>query len=95
MQSAVDETMQVSADSEPLCREAAASGDIRRLWRIMDAEGLVDYVYRNFDALKLLLKCFDGTPCSDFLNGVVSRETDLSFRAGAAHDLPCLCRLRL
>lgn len=81
VQSAVDEIMQVFADSEPLCREAVESGDIRRLWRIMDAEGLVDYVYRNFDALKLLLKCSDGTPYSDFLNDVVSRETDISLRS--------------
>lgn len=81
VQSAVDEIMQVFAGAEPLCREAVESGDIRRLWRIMDAEGLVDYVYRNFDALKLLLKCSDGTPYSDFLNDVVSRETDISLRS--------------
>ena len=48
---------------------------------IMDAERLLDYMYRNFDALKLLLKCSDGTKYSDFLNDVVCMEADISLRS--------------
>lgn len=69
------------ADAEPLCREAVESGDIRRLWTIMDADRLLDYIYRNFDRLKLLLKCADGTKYGDFLNDVVCMETDITLRS--------------
>lgn len=48
---------------------------------IMDADRLLDYIYRHFDALKLLLKCSDGTKYSDFLNDVVCMETDISLRS--------------
>lgn len=78
---AVDEIMKDFADAEPVCREAVETGDIRRLWMIMDADRLLDYVYRNFDALKLLLKCSDGTQYSDFLNDVVTMEADISLRS--------------
>ena len=81
VQPAVDEIMKDFADAEPLCREAVERGDIKSLWTIMDAGRLLDYIYRNFDALKLLLKGSDGTPYSDFLNDVVSKETDISLRA--------------
>ena len=77
---AVDEIKQDFADAEPLCREAVESGNVRRLWMIMDADRLLDYIYRNFDRLKLLLKCADGTKYSDFLNDVVCMETDISLR---------------
>lgn len=81
VQPAVDEIKQDFADAEPICREAVETGDIRRLWMIMDADRLLDYMYRNFDALKLLLKCSDGTRYSDFLNDVVCMETDISLRS--------------
>lgn len=80
VQPAVDEIRQDFADAERLCAEAVEAGDIRRLWMIMDADRLLDYIYRNFDALKLLLKCSDGTAYSDFLNEIVSLETDISIR---------------
>ena len=78
---AVDEIKRDFADAEPLCREAVESGNVRRLWMIMDANRLLDYIYRNFDRLKLLLKCADGTKYSDFLNDVVCMETDISLRS--------------
>ncbi|MBQ9269101.1 MAG: TetR/AcrR family transcriptional regulator [Oscillospiraceae bacterium] len=81
VQPAVDEIKKDFADAEPVCREAVEAGDIRRLWMIMDADRLLDYIYRNFDALKLLLKCSDGTKYSDFLNEVVCLETDISLRS--------------
>lgn len=81
VQPAVDEIMKDFEDAEPVCREAVEKGEIRKLWMIMDAKRLLDYIYRNFDALKLLLKCSDGTPYSDFLNEVVIRETDISLRS--------------
>ena len=81
VQPAVDEIKSIFADAEPVCREAVETGDIRRLWMIMDADRLLDYIYRNFDALKLLLKCADGTKYSGFLNDVVCMETDISLRS--------------
>ena len=81
VQPAVDEIKKIFADAEPVCREAVETGDIRRLWRIVDADGMLDYIYRNFDAFKLLLKCSDGTQHSDFLNDVVCMETDISLRS--------------
>ena len=80
VQPAVDEIKKDFTDAEPLCREAVEAGDVRRLWMIMDENRLLDYIYRNFDALKLLLKCSDGTKYSDFLNDVVCMETDISLR---------------
>ena len=81
VQPAVDEIQQVFMDAESLCKEAIGTGDLRRLWAIMDADQFLDYIYRNFDALKLLLKCSDGTKHSDFLNELVSMETDISMRS--------------
>ena len=81
VQPTVDEIKKDFTDAEPLCREAVEAGDVRRLWLIMDAERLLDYIYRNFDALKLLLKCSDGTKYSDFLNDVVCMETDITLRS--------------
>jgi len=81
VQPAVDELKKDFADAEPVCREAVEKGDIRSLWMIMDANRLLDYIYRNFNALKLLLKCSDGTPYSDFLNDIVTMETDISLRS--------------
>ena len=81
VQPAVDEIKKDFSDADPVCREAVEEGDIRRLWMIMDAERLLDYIYRNFDALKLLLKCSDGTKYSNFLNEVVCMETDITLRS--------------
>ena len=81
VQPAVDEIKKDFADAEPICREAVETGDIHRLWMIMDADRLLDYMYRNFEALKLLLKCSDGTKYSDFLNDVVCMETDITMRS--------------
>ena len=78
VQPAVDEIKKDFSDADPVCREAVEEGDVRRLWMIMDAERLLDYIYRNFDALKLLLKCSDGTKYSNFLNDVVCMETDIT-----------------
>ncbi|MBR1757609.1 MAG: TetR/AcrR family transcriptional regulator [Lachnospiraceae bacterium] len=80
VQPAVDEIKKDFADAEPLCLEAVETGQPRKLWMIMGADRLLDYIYRNFDALKLLLKCSDGTKYSDFLNDVVCMETDISLR---------------
>ena len=81
VQPAVDEITAIFEKSEPLCREAVESGNLRKLWTIMDADRLLDYMYRNFDALKLLLKCSAGTRYSSFLNDVVNMEADISIRS--------------
>ena len=81
VQPAVDEIRGIFAASESLCREAVESGNLRELWTIMDADRLLDYMYRNFDALKLLLMCSDGTKYSGFLNDVVNLEADISLRS--------------
>ena len=81
VQPAVDEIRQVFTEAEPLCKEAIEAGDLRRLWSIVDADHFLDYIYRNFDALKLLLKCSDGTRHSGFLNDLVSMEADISMRS--------------
>ena len=81
VQPAVDEIRGIFAASESLCREAVESGNLRGLWTIMDADRLLDYMYRNFDALKLLLMCSDGTKYSGFLNDVVNLEADISLRS--------------
>ena len=81
VQPAVDEIRKDFTDAEPLCREAVETGHIEKLWTIMDADRFLDYLYRNFDALKLLLKCSDGTKHSDFLHEVVSLETDITLRS--------------
>ncbi len=80
VQPAIDELKQDFADAEPVCRAAIEAGDIHKLWTVMDADRFLDYIYRNFDALKLLLKCSDGTKHSGFLNEVVCMETELSLR---------------
>lgn len=81
VQPAIDEIRKVFADAEPVCREAVDTGNIKSLWSVMDADKFLDYIYRNFDALKLLLKCSDGTKYSDFLNEIVSLEADISLRS--------------
>ncbi len=81
VQPALEELDNIFEEAEPLCRQAVESGDIRKLWMIMDANRLLDYIYRNFDGLKLLLKCADGTKYNDFLNDLVSREADISMRS--------------
>ncbi len=78
VQPAVDEITKDFADSRPLCREVVERGEVRKLWTIVDADGLLDYTYRNFDRLKLLLKCSDGTQYSSFLDDVVRMETDIT-----------------
>ncbi len=81
VQPAVDEIRKDFADAEPVCREAVESGNLKKLWMVMDADGLLDYIYRNFDALKLLLACADGTKYSDFLDEAVRLETDITQRS--------------
>lgn len=81
VQPAVDEIKSLFEASEPICREAVTSGDVRQLWKVVEAKGILDYIYRNFDRLKLLLKCADGTKYSDFLNEVVCMEADISLKS--------------
>ncbi len=84
VQPAVDEIRKLFADAEPKCQEVIEAGHVERLWTIVDAEMLLDYIYRNFDALKLLLKSADGTAYSGFLDEVVSLETGITLRSLAA-----------
>ena len=81
VQPAVNEIKKLFEDSEPRCRSAIESGDIRGLWGIVGTSDILDYIYRNFDRLKLLLKCADGTKYSEFLNDIVWMETDISLRS--------------
>ncbi len=85
---AVDEIHKDFEDAEPVCRKAVEEGDLRKLWMIMDAHRLLDYIYRNLEALKLLLRSSGGTSFSNFLDDVVSREADISMRSmKAAREL--------
>lgn len=81
VQPAIDELRRAFSDAEPLCRQAVQSGDISGLWRIVDADRFLDYLYRNMDALKLLLKGSDGTKHSEFLHEVVTLEADITLRS--------------
>ena len=80
VQPAVDEIRKLFFYVEPLCQEAVEAGDPRALWSIVGADKILDYTYRHFDALKLLLECSDGTQYSSFLNDVVGMEADISMR---------------
>ena len=77
---AVDEVNGMFAAGEDSCRDALDSGNVAALWNTPDAEALVDFIYRHFDRLKLLLKGADGTPYSDFVNDVVVLETKTTIR---------------
>ncbi len=81
VQPAVDELRQDFSDAEQVCREVVDSGNVRGLWKIMGADRLLDYVYRNFSSLKLLLKCSEGTKYSGFLNEAVRLEADITLRS--------------
>ena len=71
----VEELSRMFTSGEEACKEALDRGDVGVLWNTPDTEVLVDFIYRHFDQLKLLLKCADGTPYSDFVNDVVTMET--------------------
>ena len=96
VQPTVDEIKKLFEETEPVCKEIVREGEVRELWIVVGSREILDYVYRNFDALKLLLKCSDGTRYSDFLNDVVCMETDITVnsfrdakRAGLINaDLP-------
>ena len=81
VQPAVDDIKHLFEASEPVCREAVTGGDVRQLWKVVEAKDILDFIYRNFDRLKLLLQCADGTKYSDFLNNVVCMETDISLKS--------------
>ena len=66
-----------------------------KLWDVVSAEALVELIYRHFDRLKLLLKCADGTPYSNFVNDVVCMETDLSIKALTAAKAKRLIKAEL
>ena len=84
VQPAVDEIRQLFSASEAICDHVIQAGDVLKLWDIVSAEQLVEFIYSHFERLKLLLKCAGGTPYSDFLHDVVCMETDLSIKALAA-----------
>ena len=81
VQPAVDEIRELFAYSEAACDQALSENRVLDLWNIVSAESLVELIYRHFDRLKLLLKCADGTPYSNFVNDVVCMETDISLKA--------------
>lgn len=88
VQPAVDEIGKLFIDSESKCRDAVQAGDIRSLWKVVNVDDILDCIYRNFDRLKLLLRCADGTKNNSFLNDVVSMEADISLRSlRAAKDI--------
>ena len=90
VQPAVDEINKLFEDCELRCREAVKTGDARNLWNLVEVKEILDYIYRHFDRLKLLLKCADGTKYSGFLNEVVCMEADISLqslREAKAHGL--------
>ena len=81
VQPAVDEIKKLFKDAEPVCKEIVKKGEVRDLWKVAGSQEILDYIYRHFDALKLLLKCSDGTRYSDFLNDVVCMETDITIKS--------------
>lgn len=81
VQPAVDDIQKMFTDAEPACREVVRKGNIRDLLNIVGAKEILDYIYLNFDALKLLLKCSDGTGYNSFLDDVIILETDISLKA--------------
>ena len=80
VESAVTDLKQMFADGEAACRTALETGNVGAIWNTPDVESLVDFIYRHFDQLKLLLKCADGTPYSDFVNDVVTIETQATIK---------------
>ena len=71
----VGELNAMFSSGETMCKEAQDRGDVTVLWDTPDTSAIVDFIYRHFSQLKLLLKCADGTPYSDFVNDVVTMET--------------------
>ena len=80
VQPAVDEIRRLFVTAGPVCRDIVRSGDISGLWKVMGADEILNYIYRQFDALKLLLVCADGTKYCSFLDDVVGMEADISIR---------------
>ena len=81
VQPAVDEINNLFRDCELMCRETVEAGDVHGLWDVVKVKEILDYIYRNFDRLKLLLRCADGTKYSDFLQDVVCMEADISLNS--------------
>ena len=42
-------------------------------------EKMLDYIYDNYDAFKLLIECAEGTAYADFVHQLVVREVDSTF----------------
>ena len=81
VQPAVDEINKLFRDCELMCRETVEERDVHGLWDMVKVKEILDYIYRNFDRLKLLLRCADGTKYSDFLQDVVCMEADISLNS--------------
>ena len=95
VQPAVDEIRELFACSEAACEQALSENRVLDLWNIVSAESLVELIYRHFDRLKLLLKCADGTPYSNFVNDIVCMETDISLKALTAAKAKGLIKAEL
>ena len=72
VQPAVDEIRKLFEDAKPICKDIVQCGSIEDLWHVFGAKDILDYIYRHFDALKLLLVCADGTRYSNFQDDVVA-----------------------
>ena len=103
VQPAVDEIRKLFEDAKPICKDIIQHGNVEDLWHVVDAKDILDYIYRHFDALKLLLVCADGTKYSNFQDDVVCMESEismLSFQAAKergliVHDLPSETELHM
>lgn len=56
--------------------ELAETDELKDLWRLSEdtIQQIIEYIYENFDAFKLLLMCSSGTKYANFLDEMVVRE---------------------
>jgi len=67
---------EIYSDSVVKHFELAKTDELKDLWSLSEEtiQQIIEYVYENFDAFKLLLMCSDGTKYASFLDDVVRRE---------------------
>ncbi|HGS9602692.1 TPA: TetR/AcrR family transcriptional regulator [Clostridioides difficile] len=88
---------EIYSDSVEKHFEVAKTDELKLLWKLSEEtiHKIIEYVYENFDAFRLLLMRSDGTKYADFLDSVVRldvRETqklirELKTRGVCVHDL--------
>lgn len=90
VQPTVDELEKMYSQAETDIANRLRSDGAAQMWSAVSAESIVDFIYDNFDALKLLLCCSNGTPYSNFTDDVVCMETRVSMSVlRLAKELGC------